>query len=119
MLIYQYNHILSKIPTSQASGKGKRQIKTRFFNSYIFGFALGSASMNKIHAGLSFHARASVAHGLVEVRHISGGCLSRVTKERREFRRIAVGRRAFLGTLLSRTTKYLACRGETRPQKSN
>lgn len=75
--------------------------------------------MNKIHAGLSFHARASVAHGLVEVRHISGGCLSRVTKERREFRRIAVGRRAFLGTLLSRTTKYLACRGETRPQKSN
>ncbi|MBQ0131742.1 MAG: hypothetical protein KBT18_06080, partial [Comamonas sp.] len=41
--------------------------------------------MLKVHG----NARASVAPHFVEVLHISGGCLSKVTKERREFRRTA------------------------------
>jgi len=47
----------------------------------------------------------------VEVLHISGGCLSRVTKERREFRWTAVGRRAFWFLFVAHK-KELACRSD-------
>jgi len=55
-------------------------------------------------------ARKRRAPRFVDVLHISGGCLNVATKERSEFRRIAVGRRASLVTFLSRTRKLLARR---------
>ena len=68
---------------------------------------------------ISCNARKRRAPNVVEVLHISGGCLNVATKERSEFRRTAVGRRASLVTFLSRTRKLLARRCDEPTSDSN
>ena len=86
------------------------------------GRSAGRTSTAMQHAQVKQHsasrARASVAHCL-EVLLISGGCVNVAPQARSEFRRAAVGRRASLGTFLSRTRKSLGRWGELPASAAN